>query len=83
MIFLKVVLLLSYRIGSGLRMKILDAVSLGIPFVTTSKGVEGISFNDNEECLKADTAMDFADAILGWLMIVTCSVDLFYKLNVN
>lgn len=56
--------LVPIRIGSGLRMKILDAVSLGIPFVTTSKGVEGISFNDNEECLKADTAMDFADAII-------------------
>lgn len=31
--------LVPIRIGSGLRMKILDAVSLGIPFVTTSKGV--------------------------------------------
>ena len=34
--------LVPIRIGSGLRMKILDAVSLGIPFVTTSKGVEGL-----------------------------------------
>lgn len=56
--------LVPVRIGSGMRMKILDAVSSGIPFVTTSKGVEGIDFRDEEECLMADSAENFADAII-------------------
>lgn len=56
--------LVPVRIGSGMRMKILDAVSSGIPFVTTSKGVEGIDFRDEEECLMADSVENFADAII-------------------
>lgn len=52
------------RIGSGMRMKILDAVSSKAPFVTTTKGVEGLDFRDGEECLIADTAEDFAEQII-------------------
>lgn len=52
------------RIGSGMRMKILDAVSSKVPFVTTSKGVEGIDFRHGEDCLIADTPADFAREIM-------------------
>lgn len=52
------------RIGSGMRMKILDAVSSQIPFVTTSKGVEGLDLRDGKECLIADAVTDFGNAIL-------------------
>ena len=58
------IVLVPIRIGSGMRMKILDAVSSKAPFVTTTKGVEGIDFRHEEECLKADTASDFASAII-------------------
>lgn len=51
------------RIGSGMRMKILEAVFAGIPFVTTSKGVEGINLQDGQECLVADNPDSFAKAI--------------------
>lgn len=51
------------RIGSGMRMKILDAVSSMAPFITTTKGVEGIDFRDEEECLIADSAEEFASAV--------------------
>lgn len=51
------------RIGSGMRMKILDAVSSLTPFVTTPKGVEGIDLRNEEECLIADTTTNFTDAI--------------------
>lgn len=52
------------RIGSGMRMKILDAISSRIPVVTTTKGVEGIDLRDGEECLKADSADEFVDTII-------------------
>lgn len=56
--------LVPVRIGSGMRMKILDAVFSHVPFVTTYKGVEGIDFRNGEECLMADTASGFADSIV-------------------
>ena len=52
------------RIGSGMRMKILDAIQSETPFVTTSKGCEGLDFSNGKECLIADTPQDFADAII-------------------
>lgn len=52
------------RIGSGMRMKILDAVTSRCPFVTTAKGVEGIDLENNRECLIADDPDAFADAII-------------------
>ena len=58
------IVLVPIRIGSGMRMKILDAVSSKAPFVTTTKGVEGIDFHHEEECLIADSASDFASAVI-------------------
>lgn len=51
------------RIGSGMRMKILDSISMGSPLVTTSKGMEGLPLSDRRDCLIADTAEDFAQAV--------------------
>ena len=56
--------LVPIRIGSGMRMKILDMVSSNVPFITTSKGLEGIHFNDGVDCLIADNTVDFADAMI-------------------
>ena len=58
------IVLVPIRIGSGMRMKILDAVSSKAPFVTTTKGVEGINFHHEEECLIADSALEFASAVI-------------------
>lgn len=49
--------------GSGMRMKILEAAAMSLPFVTTTVGVEGLDFKDGQSCLVADTAKDFANAI--------------------
>lgn len=46
-------------IGSGMRMKIIDAANYGSPFVTTSIGVEGLNFINNEDCYIADTSESF------------------------
>lgn len=51
------------RIGSGMRMKLLDSVYAISPIITTSKGCEGLPFKNQEDCLIADTASDFANHI--------------------
>ena len=49
--------------GSGMRMKILEAAAMGVPFVTTSVGVEGLDFLNDDSCLIADGADAFAHAL--------------------
>lgn len=51
------------RIGSGMRMKILDAIAAASPLVTTSKGCEGYPLIDKIDYLIADTPVCFAGAI--------------------
>jgi len=50
--------------GSGTRLKILEAMSLGNPVVTTSIGIEGIEANANEDVAVSDDARGFADAVI-------------------
>ena len=49
--------------GSGIRMKIVEAAGFGVPFVTTSVGVGGLPFVDNENCFIADSANEFIEKI--------------------
>lgn len=49
--------------GSGMRMKILEAAALSIPFITTSVGVEGLDFTDMNSCIVDDAAEKWATAI--------------------
>lgn len=51
------------RIGSGMRMKILEAVHYRIPFVTTTVGVEGLNFQNEKDCFIADSPDDFFTSI--------------------
>jgi glycosyltransferase involved in cell wall biosynthesis len=51
------------RIGSGMRMKLIDTACAAAPIVTTSKGCEGLPFVHEKNCLKADTPEDFANAV--------------------
>lgn len=55
--------LIPLRIGSGMRIKILDAIKAHSPFITTSKGVEGLPFRNGQECIIADQIHDFAQAM--------------------
>jgi glycosyltransferase involved in cell wall biosynthesis len=50
--------------GSGMRMKILDASALSVPFVSTSVGAEGLNFSDGDTCMIADSASEFAQALV-------------------
>jgi glycosyltransferase involved in cell wall biosynthesis len=49
--------------GGGMRVKILDAWSRGVPIVSTTIGAEGLAVADGENLLLADTAADFAAAV--------------------
>lgn len=55
------------RIGSGTRLKILEAAAMSKPIVSTTLGAEGLEFRDGEEILLADQAGIFAEAIIGLL----------------
>ncbi len=48
------------RVGGGTRLKILEAMAIGIPIVSTSIGCEGIGLTNEKDILIADTAKDFA-----------------------
>ncbi len=55
------------RIGGGTRLKVLEAMSAGLPLVSTTLGVEGVSLLPGEHALLADTRQAFAEAILSLL----------------
>lgn len=52
------------RSGSGMRVKILNALAMGLPTVSTTVGAEGIDVRDGEHILLAETAEEFAAATL-------------------
>lgn len=51
------------RDGGGTRIKVLDALAMGIPLVSTSIGCEGIAVVPEQHVLIADTPADFARQI--------------------
>jgi polysaccharide biosynthesis protein PslH len=52
------------RIGGGSRLKILQAMALGTPVVSTSKGAEGLDVTNEREILIADEPDTFANQTL-------------------
>jgi glycosyltransferase involved in cell wall biosynthesis len=56
------IMLVPLRIGSGIRVKLLDALSLGVPAISTSIGCEGIPASDGVDILIRDDAAGFAAA---------------------
>jgi len=52
------------RAGSGSRLKILEAMALGRPVVSTSIGAEGLHLEPERHLLVADSAWDFAAAVV-------------------
>ncbi len=52
------------RVGGGTRLKILEAMALGTPVVSTSKGAEGLKVTHGENILIADDPNDFAQTLV-------------------
>lgn len=57
------VFIVPLRIGGGSRLKILEAMAMKKPVVSTSVGAEGLDVNDDRELLLADTPEQFAEQI--------------------
>jgi glycosyltransferase involved in cell wall biosynthesis len=51
------------RIGSGTRLKILEAMAAGIPVISTRLGAEGLDFEDGTHLLLADSAGEMIAAV--------------------
>ncbi len=51
------------RMGSGTRLKILEAAAMGLPVVSTSIGAEGLEFKGGEEIVLADEPQAFTRAV--------------------
>jgi polysaccharide biosynthesis protein PslH len=51
-------------VGGGTRLKILEAMALGVPVVATSKGAEGLNAWEDEHLLIADEPEKFAQAVI-------------------
>jgi 2-polyprenyl-3-methyl-5-hydroxy-6-metoxy-1,4-benzoquinol methylase/glycosyltransferase involved in cell wall biosynthesis len=52
------------RYGAGLKGKIGQSMSFGLPVVTTSIGAEGMHFTNGEHALIADSPAEFASAVV-------------------
>lgn len=57
------VMIVPLRVGSGIRMKILEAGIYGVPVVSTRVGAEGLMIKEGDDILLADDAKGFVDAI--------------------
>lgn len=49
--------------GSGVRIKILESMALGIPVVSTRKGAEGIPYTDRKNIFIANSPLEFKNAL--------------------
>ena len=67
------------RYGAGMKGKIGEALSWGLPVVTTSVGAEGIKLTDGEQALIADEATVFAEKII----LLYQNAQLWKKLSVE
>ncbi|HUV93701.1 MAG TPA: glycosyltransferase [Anaerolineae bacterium] len=55
------------RVGGGTRLKVLEAMSAGLPLVSTTLGVEGVGLTPGQHALLSDTPQGFAHAVLALL----------------
>ena len=55
------------RVGGGTRFKLMEAMAMRRPIVTTRLGCEGFDITPGREMMLADAPVDFADAVLALL----------------
>lgn len=68
-------------VGTGLKIKTVEALSLGKILITTEKGIEGMPSSVKNACILVDTASDMAKAILDVLLGKTDLVTLEQNRN--
>jgi glycosyltransferase involved in cell wall biosynthesis len=67
------------RLGGGFRGKILEAMALGRPVISTRLGAEGIPASDGENIILADRPEDFVKGIAALI----ANVDLYRRIQKN
>lgn len=67
------------RLGGGTRLKILHALSMGIPTVSTTIGCQGLHVENNKNILIQDAPKEFAESVLA----LTSNQDLWDRLRKN
>lgn len=58
------VFIVPLRLGGGTRLKIPEAMAMGLPVVSTSVGAEGLDIHPGEDILIADDPLSFAQSVL-------------------
>jgi polysaccharide biosynthesis protein PslH len=58
------VYVMPFRMGSGTRLKLIEAMAVGVPMVSTRLGAEGFPVEDGRELLLAEEPEAFARAVL-------------------
>ena len=58
------IMIVPITIGSGIRMKIIDAANIGCPIVSTSIGCQGLPFSNQTDILIGDTPAEFIKQII-------------------
>lgn len=58
------VLVVPMRMGSGVRLKVLQSMAMGVPLVSTTLGMAGIPARPGREYLLADSVSDIARSVL-------------------
>lgn len=65
--------------GSGMRMKILEASAMALPFITTTVGVEGLDYKHMEACIIADKPEEW----ISYIERMVLNEDLRHSLATN
>lgn len=73
------IMVVPINIGSGMRMKILEAANYSVPFVSTEIGIEGLDFEDSKDCYVSKDASEMAKQILE----LVNNKDLYQQFSVN
>lgn len=73
------IMVVPINIGSGMRMKILEAANFSVPFVSTVVGAEGLAFKSEYDCYIAKTAAEMAEEVL----LLAENSQLYNALSVN
>ena len=76
------IMIVPIQAGSGIRIKSLEAMALGVPVVSTSIGAQGLTVESGTQMLIADDPAGFADGIIQLLLNPAASQEMTQQARV-